>query len=480
MAFRVTPSFSVSQFLTRLTQQNSRIADLNEQVTSGLRINRPSDDPAGVRSLLRTEEAINRLDTRVETISAARYRLEQASINVRDAQTLFVRAEVTASQAVQASEPSELEVLADEIDGLLRQLDGLANVEISGEFLFAGAATKSLPFADAALSSVTTYSGSEIPRTLQLHTGPPTTIISSGAEVFQPKAREQTLFIGGTGAAAGVGTDSAVGQGTLEVAHAATTYAAGSGVAAGTDSATADTIIGPAGAYQLNIVDTSGTGAFGTVSLNGGPPVAFTNGDTNLQVSGPFDETVFIDTTSITAGFSGNVDVTATGTLSTDGGASTVAIDFSTNQAVTDSVTGKITNVDSTAIRFAGTEQLEYAGTADAFQVLRELRDDIRNTRGFSPGVQKEAIARRLGDVQRLQDHFLNVTGEQSVTLAQLNDVQDNAEQSQLDFQQRLSEIASADISQVAIELQQSRSQLQYTLATASRLFDISLLEFLR
>lgn len=112
--------------------------------------------------------------------------------------------------------------------------------------------------------------------------------------------------------------------------------------------------------------------------------------------------------------------------------------------------------------------------------MLRELRDDIRNTRRLDEGQQRESIARRITDVQRVQDHLLDVVGEQSVTLAQLNDVQDNAEAAQLDFKRHLTDIASADISQVALELQQSRNQLQYTLATASQLFELSLLEFLR
>ncbi|MGE0377912.1 MAG: flagellar hook-associated protein FlgL [Planctomycetaceae bacterium] len=480
MTFRVTPGFSVAQFLSHLTQQNSRLADLNQQASSGLRISRPSDDPAGLRSLLRTEEAIQRLDTRIESIGAARYRLQQASISVTDAQALFVQAESIASQGVQADEPAELEVLADEIDGLLRQLDALANVEISGEYLFSGVAAHRQPFPGANAAKTTTYNGSEIPRTLGLHSGTPTVILASGASVFQPKSRAQTLYLGVTGAAAGTGTDSAQGRGTLIVSHTASTYAASSGVSAGTASAAGDTIIGPAGAHRLTLVDASGTGAFGTVSLNGGAPVAFTSADTNLKLVGPSNEVVYIDTTAIAGGFSGDVDITAAGTLSVDGGASTIPINFSANQAVTNGANGEITNVNSTAIRFAGSAELEYTGTADAFSVLRELRDDIRNTRGLSAGLQKEAIARRLADVQRIQDHFLDVTGEQSVTLAQLDDIEDNADSARLDFNQHLSNVASADISQVAVELQQARNQLQFTLAAASRLFDFSLLEFLR
>ena len=59
-------------------------------------------------------------------------------------------------------------------------------------------------------------------------------------------------------AAAGTDTDSATGQAVLTISHTATTFAAGSGVQAGTSSPGGDTILGPAGAHTLTIIDTSG------------------------------------------------------------------------------------------------------------------------------------------------------------------------------------------------------------------------------
>ena len=122
--------------------------------------------------------------------------------------------------------------------------------------------------------------------------------------------------------------------------------------------------------------------ASGTASLNGGPAISWTNTDTNLQVVGPNGEVAYIDTSAITAGFNGSVSLTANGTLSTDGGASTTPITFSSNQVVTNSQTGAVTNVNSTNIHQAGTDHLEYTGTLDAFQTLIALRNDLLNTRG--------------------------------------------------------------------------------------------------
>jgi len=77
-----------------------------------------------------------------------------------------------------------------------------------------------------------------------------------------------------------------------------------------------------------------------------------------------------------------------------DGGATSVPINFSSNQVVTNGTTGAVTNVDSTNIRSTGTDNLNYTGTFDAFQSLIALRDDLRNTRGLSSADQAQALSR--------------------------------------------------------------------------------------
>ncbi|MEZ6145696.1 MAG: flagellar hook-associated protein FlgL [Planctomycetaceae bacterium] len=477
--FRVTPNVSVAQFLSQLTSHNRRLVDLQQQASTGLRILRPSDDPSGLRSVLRAEESISRLETRSSTINAARQLLDQAHIAVLEANQLFVKAGTLATEAIQATDSSEQSVIADEVESLLSQLEVLANTRVADEYVFAGINSDTVPYLFESTSGASTYTGSDVPRTLALPGRSPLVLLQSGADVFQPQSRGTTEYVGSTGAAAGTGTDTARRQGTLTVRHLSTTFSAGSGVTAGTSSVTGDTIIGPAGVHTLTIDDTSGTGTSGTISLNGGDPVTFANTDTDLRVIGSNGEVVYLDTTAITPGFVGDIDLTARGSLSTDEGATQTTIDFSANQVVTNSPTGKITNVDSSNIRRVGGEHLEYTGTSDAFAVLRELRDDIRNLHDLPENERQEAIGRRLTDVHRIRDHLLDVIGQQSVTLAHLDDVQTHVEDTQYELQRQVSETASADIPQVALQLQQAQSQLQYTLATASRLFDVNLLDFL-
>ena len=71
------------------------------------------------------------------------------------------------------------------------------------------------------------------------------------------------------------------------------------------------------------------------------------------------------------------------------------AIDYSTNQVVTNSATGAVTNVNSAGVRSPGDAHVEYQGTFDAFQSLISLRDALRNKNSFIRA-QAAAVASRL------------------------------------------------------------------------------------
>jgi flagellin-like hook-associated protein FlgL len=264
------------------------------------------------------------------------------------------------------------------------------------------------------------------------------------------------------------------------VRNTGTSYAAGSGVAAGTDAATLDTVIGQAGTHRLYIEDTSGTGASGTVRLNDGVKIDFTSADTNLQVQGPHGETVVLDMSNITAGFTGYVDITANGEMSIDDGTTFEAITFSDNQLMLHPDTNEATYVNSIGIRQAGTDYVEYTGTADAFQTLQDLAMDLRNSRNFNEGEWDKAISRRLGDLERIIDHFISISGQQSVTLQSLEAVEVRHEDVQLDTQRVISEIAATDTATAILTMQNTQNLLNLTYASSVRLMEQSLLDFLR
>lgn len=478
MVFRVTPNVFVSQSIRAAQLHGARLATLQSQASSGLKLSRPSDDPAGTRAILGVRSALGRMEAELSNITAARQRLGVANTELLDAGQVLTRIKEIALAGRQSVEPSERNAYASELDGLKDRLLTIANARHNGEYLFGGIDSREQPFQidDAGrvtYSGSTVRGGSDVGRTFSID------VLYSGAEVFQSRSRGATLYIGTTGAAAGQGTDNGIGADELLVLHTSTTYGGASGVAAGTGSAAGDTILGPTGVHTLTINDTSGTGAFGTVSLNGGVPVAFSSTDTNLAVIGPEGEVVYIDTTGIAAGFSGTVDITADGALSTDGGATQTAINFSASQTVTDSETGAVTHVDSTNIRHTGSEALDYTGTADLFTMIDQLHDDLLDEEQVGTSTWHAAMDRRMGDIERLQNHILDVVGEQAVSLQNLDALESRTNDLKLQQQSIASEIEGADLADVVLRLQQEQTMLQYTLASSAQLFSQSLVDYL-
>lgn len=478
MVSRVTPGQLVSQTIRSAQLHAARLSVYQNQTTTGLKLNKPSDDPAGTKAIIGAHAAIARMDTERSNITTTRQRLGTANSQLLEAQQILVKVNDLVLQARQSVEPTEREILAKEVAGLRGRLVDLANTRYGGEYLFAGAASNVQPFQVAADGTVA-YAGADVRGATQIRPTTRIDVLYSGSEVFLSGDRRPSSFLGPTGAAPGLGTDSATGYGELRVIHTLTTYAGGSGVAAGSGSAAGDTVIGPSGAHNLTIVDTSGTGAAGTVSLNGGPPVAFTNADSNLQVTGPDGEIVFVDTTSITAGFSGSVALTASGALSTDNGATQVAIDFSANQQVLSGATGKVTNVDSSNIRRAGTETVDYTGTADVFALLDRLHSDLTNEAGVGNADWHRSMSRHLQDIESTQDRWLNVIGQQAVSLENLDALQSRISDLQFEQEKLASDIAGADMANAVLRLQQEQTMLQYTLAASARMFDISIVDYL-
>ncbi len=488
MDLRLTLQTTVNRALSSTRLQTDALGKLQEQASSGKRINLPEDDPLGSAAVINARAQDTRLDSDLSNIQTARTTLDVGVSTLQSANQIFIKArELAIEGSSSANDQTALNALATEVDALYKQLVEVANTQHNGQYLFAGARTNTVPFATNAAGTVT-YQGGDARAELPVSTSQTVSSFYVGSEVFQARQRGTSVYTGSTGAAPGSGTDSTTGQGTLVIAHTATTFGVSqttsknSGVAAGTGSAAGDTVLGPAGANVLSLVDTSGTGAGGTVSLNGGPAVAFTSADANLKVTGPGGEIVYLNTQNIAAGFDSGVDgkvpLTATGTAAASGGAA-VALNFTGNQTVTDA-NGGVTNVDTSNVRRAGTTSVSYTGTYDAFQALAALRDDLRNPRGLSGTDQAKTISARLGDLDRARNNILEVVGEQSATLQNLDGLESHAQDVQLSTKKLITDKESADVADIVVKLQSQQNQFRLTLATSAKLFDQSLLDFIK
>ena len=190
-------------------------------------------------------------------------------------------------------------------------------------------------------------------------------------------------------------------------------------------------------------------------------------------------QTVYVNTTAINSGFNGTVDITSDGTLSVDGGASTVPINFSGNQVVTNSVTGAVTNINTTNVSLTGTDSLTYTGTFDVFQALATLRDDLNNTAGLSSTAQGAAIQQQISELSRISDNVQQVVGEQSSSCrTSLPSIRTSRPISSR-TSNFISTVQSADATSAVINLQEQENLFQATLGASAKVLGLSLLNYL-
>lgn len=475
---RITPHRQFELGQSTVQARLAQAAKLQQQLSSGFRVSRPSDDPRGQQVILNQQSLISRYSAQLTAVETARSTLSLSATQVRDAQQLMVTAKTLALEARQTVDPTQRRAMADHIDSLIRQMESLANTSANGVALFSG--TEGGAAFSGVGQSFGAYLGGTSPGDLTLPGLGSVRVLYTGLEVFRPPAAGSLSITGSTGIQPATGTSSGAAQASLQIAHTQTTYAGASGLAAGASSAAGDTVLGPLGAHTVQLRDTSGTGASGTISLNGGPEFEWTSADANLQVMGPFGEVIYVDLQNIAAGFDGVVDLTADGTLSLDGGQTVTAIDFSASQTLSDAAQGVVQHYDTTALRRTGTVQSQVEEVADVFETLRALRDDLLAADSMSAAELDAALDRRLQQLDAASDHLLGVIGRQSIGLQQLDTFQTRVEDAQLLAEETLANVQGADYTRAILQLQEQQNLLQYSFATLSALSNLSILDFLR
>lgn len=483
---RVTSESQSQQAILNIQLTYARMMKLQSQIATGNQIQVPSDNPVGMVQILQNNTLSGQLDSNLTAIQNATTSLQTSVTSLTQVQNLITSVKSTAITANSATnQTASNSTLASQVNEAINQLLGLANTQLpDGSYIFGGTSSRTAAFAvtgsnGSGQPSQITYQGSQNPAQVIVGKGVTVNTFLTGNGIFQPIIGGATTYSGTTGAQASTIPDSASGQATLQVSHTLTSFSGTSGVAAGASSANGDTILGPSGANSLVIVDSSGTGKFGTVSLNGGTPVAFSNTNGDLKVVGPSGEVVHLDTTNITPGFNGKVDLAGDGTLSTDGGVTTTPINFSSNQQITDSTTGATTNVNSTNIRIAGNDQLTYPGQVDIFQTLIALRDTINNTQNLNATDRSSKLSQQIAQLDTFNTSLATPLGSQASQSQFLSNLQTRTNNQQTQLKEATNNLQSTDMAQAIVNLQQQQNLYQAGLQLTASLNKLSLANFL-
>ncbi|MBN2136643.1 MAG: flagellar hook-associated protein FlgL [Sedimentisphaerales bacterium] len=204
------------------------LSKLQEQASTGSRVNRTSDDPSTAYRVLGLNSQQRSLANYMDNISQAVSTLEISMTIVEDMISAFADAKVQLTQISSGVYGQEgRERIAEGIDNTLEQMVSLANTQHMNEYLFGGGSTSSAPYSvqrtDGKITSVS-YQGSYDNRQIEVASGVESSAFRVGDEIFRSDSRGACEFFGDTGAAAGTGTSSVKGDVWLTVTGSSGNY----------------------------------------------------------------------------------------------------------------------------------------------------------------------------------------------------------------------------------------------------------------
>ncbi len=208
--------------------QMDEIFRLQEQVSSGSRINRPSDDPSAAYRVLNMSSHGRSLDNYIDNISLTSGSLEFMSTSIDNIKTALADAKQLLGEITSGVGGGiGTNVTVEGINDALERIVAAANAEHTGKYLFGGSDTNTRPFevtkSNGLITSVT-YQGSTTRRDVEIASGIDVTAYYTGKELFYNNERTDPTFTGQTGAAAGTGTSNVTGDVTMIVTHDGSNY----------------------------------------------------------------------------------------------------------------------------------------------------------------------------------------------------------------------------------------------------------------
>jgi flagellar hook-associated protein 3 FlgL len=204
MSLRLSSSTMGDRLLLDLQRSYGRMATTQEQISTGRRVNKPSDDPlaAGTERLRTADlEGIKRSQ---DSVSSASSWLKASETGLSSIQDLLSRArELTVSAANGSMDAAGRGLIADEIDQLVKSAKDAVNVKFGDSYIFSGTASDTPPYT-AATGDAYQGDGNAVIReagpTAQLQINPSFVPVGGGAA--QPLS---ALTVLGGGTAAGDG-----------------------------------------------------------------------------------------------------------------------------------------------------------------------------------------------------------------------------------------------------------------------------------
>jgi len=157
---RITNRYTSENIVNNLLINRSKLVNLQEQISSGKRIKKASDDVLASISVVSTNNSLGKIDNYLKNVTNAQGELETAEkALLTSIDSIHTTKELTLQALNASSGPEEMTIINSQIKQIIEQVKDLGNTKYGTTFIFGGLQTEPTPFTSPATGEVQ-YNGS--------------------------------------------------------------------------------------------------------------------------------------------------------------------------------------------------------------------------------------------------------------------------------------------------------------------------------
>lgn len=189
---------SNSLFLSTVNNIQRRMERAQQQLASGKRITRVSDDPDQISSLLAARASLSAAKQSNANLTRVQAEVNAAEKAISQASSVFERARVLGTQGANSTQTADTRAtLATEVGSIMEQLVGISRTTIEGRFIFSGDQDLTAPYSIDLTQTppIPAYAGGTTnTREIQHPNGSRFTISKTAAEIFDSADPNTSVF----------------------------------------------------------------------------------------------------------------------------------------------------------------------------------------------------------------------------------------------------------------------------------------------
>ncbi len=156
---RITMNMQKNETLLTLNDQQEQINQLSQEISSGVKLTSPSDDPSAWSQAMNVQQSLREYNSFLGGINFATGWDQATESALSQLSDLVSQAKQIAISASSANSTSQNAALASQLDGILQQAVTLANSQYGDQYIFGGTSTTTAPFSIDDSTGTVNYSG---------------------------------------------------------------------------------------------------------------------------------------------------------------------------------------------------------------------------------------------------------------------------------------------------------------------------------